>query len=213
MFYGIRRLLQRAWHCYRLGEHNAQWRRKNTHNLTVLGRECNFKNVVVGRGTYGTLNVYDFSSNEHLKIGSYCSISENVNFLLAGEHTLYHISTYPFKRRALGLEPESTSKGGNVVEDDVWIGMNVTILSGVHIAQGSVIASGAVVTKDVPPYAIVGGIPAKVMKYRFDEERVKKMLKIDFSSLDESWIEKHLEELYSDAVSEELLKSLPQKAE
>ena len=51
------------------------------------------------------------------------------------------------------------------------------------------------------------------MKYRFDEERVKKMLKIDFSSLDESWIEKHLEELYSDAVSEELLKSLPQKAE
>lgn len=84
------------------------------------------------------------------------------------------VSTYPFKRKLFHGGEEAVSKGDIIVGDDVWVGYGATILSGVHIGQGAVIAAGAVVNKDVPPYAIVGGIPAKVIKYRFSESVCKK---------------------------------------
>lgn len=73
------------------------------------------------------------------------------------------------------VKHEATSKGDIVVKDDVWIGYGSIILSGVHIGQGAVIAAGSVVSHDVPPYAIVGGVPARLIKYRFSEEMTKKL--------------------------------------
>lgn len=84
----------------------------------------------------------------------------------------------------MGLEiREARSKGSIVIKDDVWVGANSLILSGVTIGQGAVVAAGSVVTKDVPPYAIVGGNPAKIIRYRFEEKIIKKLLKIDYSKI------------------------------
>lgn len=211
MVHGLKKLAQKVWHCYRLGEHNADWRKHNSHNSTFLGRECNYKNIKVGNYTYGKLNVYDFGSNSKLRIGSCCSISDQVYFLLAGEHELQNISTFPFRRQILHQAPESTSKGGIIVEDDVWIGTNVTILSGVRISQGSVIASGAVVIKDTPPYAVVGGVPAKIIKFRFSEEVVSQLLNIDFSALDRDFIRDNIDKFYRGTADMEFLSQLPKK--
>ena len=97
-------------------------------------------------------------------------MAEEVLFLLGDDHNLNYLMTFPHRAKILKECPaEATSKGNIVVDDDVWIGYGATILSGVHISQGAVIAAGAVVTHDVPPYAIAGGVPAKVIKYRFEQ--------------------------------------------
>ena len=77
------------------------------------------------------------------------------------------------------------------IGNDVWVGANSTIVEGVRIGDGAVIASGAVVAKDVPPYAIVGGVPAKVIKYRFDEQMIRKLLELKWWDKDKEWISSH----------------------
>ena len=99
---------------------------------------------------------------------------------MSGEHSITGIMTYPLID---DVKINSRSKGDIIVADDVWIGYGATIMSGVHIGQGAVVAADAVVTKDVPPYAIVGGVPAKVIKYRFEPEMIEELLKVDYSKL------------------------------
>jgi acetyltransferase-like isoleucine patch superfamily enzyme len=121
---------------------------------------------------------------EKVVIGNYCSIGPECVFMTGGEHRYDGLSTYPFRTK-LGLcENESITRGPVVLEDDVWLGLRVTVMSGVTIGRGAVVAAGAVVTKDVPPYAIVGGVPAKVIKYRFPQEVIDKVSKVDFAALD-----------------------------
>ena len=140
--------------------------------------------VEVGRYSYGELNIVTFDSKSKIKIGSFVSIAQQVSFLLDVEHHTNHMSTFPWKVKMLGESiPETFSKGDIVIDDDVWIGYGATIMSGVHISQGAVIAAGAVVVKDVPAYAIVGGVPAKVIKYRFDEIVVSKLKQVKFDDL------------------------------
>ena len=91
---------------------------------------------------------------------------------------------------------EAFGKGNINIEDDVWIGYGATIMSGIHIGQGAVIAAGAVVTKDVPPYAIVGGVPARIIKYRFDTESIQFMNSLDYKALNESLIQEHVDDFY-----------------
>ena len=79
----------------------------------------------------------------------------------------------------------------------LWVGKIVRIMSGVHIGQGAIIAAGAVVTKDVPPYAIVGGVPAKIIRYRFANEVISELMKVDFEKVDRSYCEKNIEQMYS----------------
>lgn len=156
--------------------------------------------------TYGPLKVIDAGDNKNkLKIGNYCSITENIIFLLAGEHNINTISTYPFKVRKFGQNYEAGSKDDIIVKDDVWIGYGATICSGVTIGQGAIIAAGAIVTKDVPPpYAIAGGNPAKVIKYRFSQEIIDKLLSIDLVALFESFTEDDMDRIYSELTLENL---------
>ena len=157
-----------------------KWRKHNQHNATVPVNIFRFEKVSVGKKTYGALNVTDFSpANTMLKIGNYCSISPGVQFLLGGEHQINSISTFPFKVKCFGFEYEAGSKGDIIVGDDVWIGTNAIICSGVNIGQGAIVAAGSVVTKSVEPYAIVGGNPAKLIRYRFEERIRLKLLSID----------------------------------
>ncbi len=169
--------------------------------------------VSVGKMSYGELNIVTFNNNTKLKIGSYCSIAQHVTFMLDVEHQINTIATYPFKAKSLNLGDEAFSKGDIVVDDDVWIGYGATILSGVHVGQGAVIAAGAVVTKDVPPYAVVGGVPAKVIKYRFSEELIKELLKVDFSKLTDDMIKEHIDDLYTELTDIKRYDWLPKKSE
>lgn len=183
----------------------SSWRKRNRNNFTVAANCFNRKMVHVGKGTYGNLYVQHFGNkNEKLEIGNYCSIAPEVRFILGGEHELDRFSTYPFEEKYLNSKNGSVTKGPIVVKDDVWIGYGATILSGICIGQGAVVAAGALVTKDVQPYAIVGGIPAKLIRYRFKEDIVNELLKVDFSKIDLSQIknnEEVLNEITSDNVN------------
>ena len=175
-----------------------KWRESNSHNFTQLKDNIDTSHIQVGKNTYGTLDVFNSSrENICLKIGSYCSIANGVHFLLAGEHNTDSVSTYPFKVMLWGEDKEATSKGDIIIGDDVWIAINAIICSGVKIGQGAVIGAGAVVTKDVPPYAIVGGNPAKIIRYRFDEELIKKLLSIDIVKLFDSFGRENAEVIYT----------------
>ena len=103
----------------------------------------------------------------------------------------------------LKKEAETQAKGDIIVNDDVWIGDSALILSGVEIGQGAVIAAGAVVTEDVPPYAVVGGVPARVIKYRFTDDVIKELVKIDYAKVDRKFIELHEDIWYRKVINPE----------
>ena len=175
-----------------------KWRRLNSHNETIPINFFRLEKVSVGRKTYGGLNVTDFSPAEtKLVIGNYCSISPGVIFLLGGEHQINSISTFPFKVKCFGYKMEAGSKGDIVIGDDVWIGTNAIICSGVRIGQGAVVAAGAVVTQDVEPYAIAGGNPAKLIRYRFDENVIRQLKEIKIVDLFDKINSSQLDVLYS----------------
>ena len=149
-----------------------------------MGSPFDFSKVQVGNGSYGRLNVHAWGRpEERLTIGHYVSIAEDVHFLLGGNHAHHHLSTYPFKVTMLGHPNESHTKGPITVQDDVWIGYGAMILSGVTLHQGCVIGAGALVTTDVPAYAIVAGNPGRVVKYRFPDAVVQKLLALRLSEL------------------------------
>jgi acetyltransferase-like isoleucine patch superfamily enzyme len=153
--------------------------------------------VSVGKMSYGPLDVrYWGAENEKLTIGNYVSISSGVKFLLGGNHRYDTFSTYPFKVKVLGHQKEAWSKGEIIVDDDVWIGMDAMILSGVTIGKGAVVAAGSIVTKDVPPFAIVGGNPAKLIKYRFEKDLINLMIEFDYEILNNKVVEESIDKLY-----------------
>lgn len=114
-------------------------------------------------------------------IGKYCSIARNVTFVLA-HHDCTRITTYPSFNKMLWEHKKGNnsgySRGDIVIGNDVWIGANCTLLDNITIGHGAVIACGSVVVKNVPDYAIVGGNPAKIIKYRFTDEQIKALLDI-----------------------------------
>jgi acetyltransferase-like isoleucine patch superfamily enzyme len=171
--------------------------------------------IKVGKFSYGPLEIMTWGAgNESLEIGNFVSIASGVKFILGGNHLFDTISTYPFKVKFLGEKAEARSKGKITVKDDVWIGTDAIILSGVTIGQGAVVAAGSVVVKDVPPYAIAGGNPAAVIKYRFSDDLISKVADFSIANIDFDFVRANKELLYAkvnDAVIKELKERLSER--
>lgn len=132
-----------------------------------------------GVGSYGLPKVHDWNEGSTLVIGAYCSIALNVQILLGGNHHPEWLTTYPFSAMLPGEAPHSEfSRGDVIIGNDVWVCTSSIILSGVKIGDGAVISAGAVVTRDVEPYSIVAGNPARHVRWRFDELIRTKLLEI-----------------------------------
>lgn len=134
----------------------------------------------MGVGTYGKAHVIKYTENEEPpSIGKFCSIAANVTIDQNGEHNKEGLTTYPFQV-FLGIEDTgiATTKGPISIGNDVWICRNVHILSGVNIGDGAIIGANTLVSKDVPPYAVVVGNPQRVVKYRYDEDTIKRLLRL-----------------------------------
>ncbi|MFV8332949.1 CatB-related O-acetyltransferase [Flavobacterium sp. ZT3P35] len=170
---------------------------KNYERLCFLKNIIKNPNIVVGDYTYyddfeDTANfeknvkyLFDFN-NDQLIIGNFCMIASDVKFIMNGANHLTHtISSYPFSIFGNGWQEamkgkEYPNKGNIVVGNDVWIGYNATIMAGVTIGDGAIIAANATVVKNVEPYTIVGGNPAKIIRKRFSETHIKLLLEIQW---------------------------------
>ena len=148
--------------------------------------------------------LYQYPINrDKLKIGKFCSIACGTKFLFnSANHALDSLSTYPFPLffEEWNLEKEKVTeawdnRGDIVIGNDVWSGYEAVILSGVTIGDGAIIGTRAVVTKDVPPYTIVGGVPAKPIRKRFDEKVIKELLKIKWWDWTEEKIARNIENI------------------
>jgi len=146
------------------------------------------------------------------RVGNFCSLSEGVKFSFLGKHNYKWVSTYPFYDfyDSWGFE-DTLWKNGKpdeekieaapiIIENDVWVALNVVFKEGVVVHDGAVVAMGSLVTKDVPAYALVGGNPARVIKYRFTQEQIKALEKIAWWNWPDMEIKKILPLLLSDDV-------------
>lgn len=146
--------------------------------------------TVCGEKTYDNNAIVYRWSDTPLKIGKYCSISYDVKFILDdGKHGFNQISNYPFQTNIINNE-----KKGIEIGNDVWIGLGSTILYGVKIGDGATIAAGSVVTKDVEPYTVVGGVPAKFIKEKCTREEAQQMQKIAWWDWEQETIEDRVED-------------------
>lgn len=176
-------------------------------------------NIIVGDYTYydDFENVENFEKNvkyhfdfvgDKLIIGKFCMIASDVKFIMNGaNHLSESISSYPFAIFGNGWENAMEGKsyphkGDLIIGNDVWIGYNATIMSGIVIGDGAIIATNATVTKDVAPYTIVGGNPAKEIRKRFDEDTIKKLLAIQWWNWDIATISKNVQALTGGNLSE-----------
>jgi acetyltransferase-like isoleucine patch superfamily enzyme len=152
--------------------------KKAIRNLPIFERgpaifKLHYPQYEYGVGSYGLPLVRDWDEGSTLKIGAYCSIADEVKILLGGHHRTDWLTTYPFPaliEEAKNIEGYNGTHGDVVIGSDVWLCFGCTILSGVKIGEGAVVAANSVVTKDVPPYAIVAGNPAIFIRWRFPEE-------------------------------------------
>ena len=149
-------------------------------------------------------------NHDKLVIGKFCSIACGAKFIFtSANHTLKSLSTYPFPIffEEWGLDSANITeawdkKGDIVIGNDVWIGYEAVILSGVTVGDGAIIGARAVVTKDVPPYAIVGGIPARYIRRRFDEKMVTKLMELKWWEWSDEKIKENLSAIQSGRINE-----------
>jgi virginiamycin A acetyltransferase len=192
---------------------------QNPHPLAGFPRVCYIRNTVenpqisIGDYTYyddpddaenferNVLYLYPFIG-DRLVIGRFCAIAQGVRFVMNGaNHRMDGFSTYPFNIFGGGWERVAPTpgqlpyKGDTVVGNDVWLGYEAMLMPGVTIGDGAIVATRSVVVGDVPPYAIVGGNPARVLKRRFDEATIAALLEIAWWHWDIAKISRNLERI------------------
>lgn len=146
------------------------------HALRGLIEQFGFE---IGDYSYGVPRVH--VGKAHLKIGRFCSIGRGVFILLGAEHRPDWVTTYPFNAfhsAAEHIQGVPHSKGDVIIGNDVWIGQGASILSGVTIGDGACIGAGALVSRDVPPYGVAAGNPARLIRLRFTEEQIAALLEL-----------------------------------
>ncbi|WP_091830551.1 MULTISPECIES: CatB-related O-acetyltransferase [Bosea] len=164
--------------------------------------------ITIGAYSYGRPKVRFPESGAKLTIGRYCSIADGIEIMLGGNHRTEWATTYPFPAMsglwpdAAGLAGADVSRGDVVIGSDVWLGSQALILSGVGIGHGAVVAARAVVTRDVPPYAIVAGNPARIVRYRMSEERIAALLRSSWWLLPEAEIRRLIPTLLSERIED-----------
>jgi virginiamycin A acetyltransferase len=151
--------------------------------------------IIVGDYTYydDPEDIYNFEKNvlylfdfigDKLIIGKFCQLASGVRFIMNGSnHAMNGVSTYPFKVFGKAWKDASmdvVSKGDTVIGNDVWIGNGVTVMQGIKIGDGAIIGTNSLVTKDVEPYAIVGGNPAQIIRKRFDDATIEFLLELSW---------------------------------
>lgn len=162
--------------------------------LQAWAEKRGFRGLEVGDHSYGNPSVMWWGEDAKLKIGKFCSIADNVSLFLGGNHRADWVTTYPFSGlaplwpEAAGIKGHPATNGDVVVGNDVWLASGCTILSGITVGDGAVIGARAVVTKDVPPYAIVAGNPAEIVRFRFDPQTIERLLRIRWWDWPESRI-------------------------
>lgn len=172
-----------------------------------IGRRTDIANSIIGCGSY----IGNDSYLRRVKIGKYCSIGNDVHILYGTHPTDTFVSTHPafystvqqagftwvaeekFQERNYAIPEEKISV---TIGNDVWIAGHVQILEGVKIGDGAIVAAGAVVTEDVPAYAIVGGVPARIIRWRFDEEEREWLQKFQWWNKEETWIKNHVDDFW-----------------
>lgn len=181
-----------------------------------MNQNSKYAQYMIGRFSYGQPTVLRINEDIQgkLSIGSFCSIGEGVVILLsaAGGHRPDWISTFPFIQLFKDFHHLSfpqTEKRDVIIGNDVWVGMNTTILSGVKIGDGAVIGTSSVVTKDVPAYSIVAGNPAKLIRMRFDDETISRLLQIKWWDWDLQRIADNVPLLLSNNIKEFVSKNDP----
>ncbi|MEA5476820.1 Vat family streptogramin A O-acetyltransferase [Pseudanabaena galeata UHCC 0370] len=196
--------------------------RTNPHPMAGFPQVCFIQNtvtnpnIIIGDYTYyddpedsenferNVLYHFDFIGDK-LIIGKFCAIARGVKFIMNGaNHSMSGISTYPFQifwNEWNAQNLEFPYKGDTVIGNDVWIGYEAVIMAGVKIGDGAIIASKSVVTKDVPPYAIVGGNPATLIRKRFEDQAIAQLLEIAWWNWDMEKITRNLDQIVSADIS------------
>jgi len=178
----------------RLGSIAAVW------NADVWKRD---PRVIIGAHTYG-IRKSKFpilTAGTRIEIGKYCSVAQHVLFVV-GRHSVERVSTFPFKAifiKGGRADDEDLIVESIVVGNDVWIGTRAMVMANVTIGHGAVVAAGSIVVNDVPPYAIVAGVPAKVIKMRFNPQQIEKLLAIAWWDWPEEKIAANIDLFYGDA--------------
>lgn len=175
---------------------------------TRLDERDDLKQYQIGRYSWGHLTVSSRGPGTTLQVGQFCSFAYGAHVILGGEHRADFVSTYrfpayaPFNETHLHLaEDTSVSKGAVVIGNDVWLGHQSLVLSGVTIGDGAIIGAGSVVRHDIPPYAIVAGNPSRVAGFRFPTEQIEALLRLKWWDWPLDRISAHLDLLMSDDVA------------
>lgn len=205
---------------------NKIYPRPHDNQIVYLKNVIKNPNIIVG--DYTIYNDFvndprDFEKNnvlyhypinkDKLIIGKFCSIACGTKFMFtSGNHSLKSLSTYTFpiffdewNLDTKNITSAWDNKGDIVIGNDVWIGYEAVIMPGVKIGDGAIVGTRAVVTKDVPPYTIVGGVPARPIRKRFDDETIEKLLKIKWWDWNKEKIEKNISAIQSGEI-DKLLK-------
>lgn len=189
--------------------YHVRWRGKvRFHHTAFINKSCIFEGankiyhhvIFVGKLGYGSY--ISANSEIYANIGRFCSIADHVKTNL-GYHPISfpYVTTSPMffsMKRQTGKTFANRQifnelKPPTIIGNDVWIGENVFFAGGLKIGDGAILLAGAVVTKDVPPYAVVGGVPAKVLKYRYDEDTIQFLLNLKWWNMDIEWLKQHWE--------------------